>query len=135
MSRLKDVHNSIWLALKAKDTRLESGDIGVSVPTATAQYRNKWEQHFATAYLDPLLFSNTIRSYCYECLKFKLADGSWFCPDFTVWYPDDLIELAEVKGWLREAARVRFLVARDKFPMFRWTMYERKHGQWQARKV
>jgi hypothetical protein len=133
MSRLKDVHNSIWLALKAKDERLDGPRIAMAKPTD--RYRNKTERAFALTYLDPLLFAGTIRSYAYEAIKVRLGDGAWYLPDYTVWYPDDLIQMIEVKGWLRESARIRFLVARDLFPQFSWRMVQRKQGQWLDMKV
>jgi len=128
LSRLKDQHASIWEGLKQKS-------IPIIRPVPTDRYKNKWERDFAHSYLDPLVHSGILRGYCYECIKLRLADGAFYCPDFFAPFADEVLAIYEVKGWLREAARLRFLVARDLFPQFQWHMMERKAGQWQDRKV
>jgi hypothetical protein len=71
-----------------------------------------------------------IREYKYEGVKLKLADGAWYKPDFVVWHNDGLIELEEVKGHWREAARVRWKVAIQQYPMFGFSLWTKSKGQW-----
>ena len=52
-------------------------------------------------------------------MKLRLATGAWYTPDFAAANPATRrIELHEVKGFWREAARVRIKVAAEAFPMF-----------------
>lgn len=57
-----------------------------------------------------------VRWYGFECVKLRLADGAWYCPDFLVELADGSIEAHETKGHMREAAAVRLKVARELHP-------------------
>lgn len=61
----------------------------------------------------------------YEALRLKLADGAWFMPDFVVIWSDDRIECHECKGFMREAARLRLLVAAERYPWLRFRVVRR----------
>ena len=58
-----------------------------------------------------------ISSWYYEGVKLRLADGAYYTPDFLVVTSDGLLELHEVKGFYRTAAKVRIKVAAERFPM------------------
>lgn len=72
-----------------------------------------------------------ILDWGYESMRFKLAPGSIYTPDFFVVYEDHM-ELIEIKGFLREAAGVRFKVAVEKYPWFKWTMLRWKNKRWET---
>jgi hypothetical protein len=131
VSRLKDQHAAIWEAMKTAHPITRP----VEPRLRLDRYKNKAERSFARDYLDPLVHAGEIRSYSYEAIKFRLGDGAYFTPDFLIVWADEVLEIAEVKGFLREAARVRFLVARDLYPQFRWRMWGRQSGAWVERKV
>jgi hypothetical protein len=76
---------------------------------------NKLESRYAD-HLEALRLSMHIRSWAYEAVKLRLADGAWFTPDFMVVLPDLAIEFHETKGFMREAARVRLKVAAEMHP-------------------
>lgn len=57
-----------------------------------------------------------VRWYGFECVKLRLADGAWYTPDFAVEMTDGSLAFHECKGFQREAAMVRFKVAREQFP-------------------
>lgn len=63
----------------------------------------------------------------YECMRFRLADGAWFKPDFAVMMPTGRLEAHETKGFWREAARVRIKVAADLYP-WRFVAVQRDAG-------
>ena len=67
--------------------------------------------------------------YRFEGLRFRLADGSYYTPDFVVQLADGTVELHEVKGHWREAARVRIKVAAELFP-FRFLAVQRSGKTW-----
>ena len=101
------------------------------------KYRSKTERTYA-GILELDQADGLIRRWLYEPLRFKLAEseygaGAWFCPDFAVWLPDGTMELREIKGgFVREAARVRFLVAKRLYPEFSWKMIQHTKLGWQV---
>lgn len=68
-----------------------------------------------------------ILDFGYEVEKLRLADGAWFTPDFRVVCVDQTIEFHETKGFMREAARVRLLVAADIHP-YRFMLVKKTAG-------
>lgn len=68
-----------------------------------------------------------IIDYRYEPFNLRLADGAAYKPDFLVVYPDRF-EFHEVKGYWREAARVRFKIAAKELPWFIFRVIEEKRG-------
>lgn len=58
---------------------------------------NKTEEAYSEV-LDAKIKAEEIRSYRYESVKLKLADNTWFTPDFEVITNDDEIEYHEVKA-------------------------------------
>lgn len=91
---------------------------------------NKWESQFA-AHLESEKRAGLIQWYAFEWLRFRLADGAWFKPDFACVTNKGQLELLEVKGFWREAARVRIRVAADRYP-FRFVAVtkEKNTGEW-----
>jgi hypothetical protein len=107
-----------------------------AAPVKLAQKRgmNKWEGLFA-AELEARRRAGEVSWWAFETLRFRLADGAWYKPDFAVmvvwgWRETPALELYEVKGHWREAARVRIKVAADRHP-FRFVAVTRKDGEWQ----
>ena len=106
------------------------GEVAADQEKPLDGFRSKTERLFAWE-LDEQQKAGEIERWEYEAIKFRLADGAWFTPDFCVWIGGHL-ELREIKGgFIREAARVRFLVAKRLFPEFTWRMIQRqKSGAW-----
>jgi hypothetical protein len=67
----------------------------------------------------------------YEPMKLRLADGSYYTPDFGVLTRDCLFELHETKGFWREAAKVRIKVAAELFPFKFIAIKRAKGGGWE----
>ncbi|AZW14225.1 DUF1064 domain-containing protein [Bordetella bronchiseptica] len=76
---------------------------------------NKTEQAYA-AYLAQLQAVGGILWHKFEGVKLRLADNTFFSPDFAVMRPDGQIELHEVKGFWQDDARVKIKVAADMYP-------------------
>lgn len=68
--------------------------------------------------------------YAYESVKFKLADKTFYTPDFMVMKWSGDIELHEVKGFWEEDARIKIKCAADKFP-FMFSAFRLVKGTWQ----
>ena len=70
-----------------------------------------------------------ILDYKFEAIKLKLADSTFYTPDFFVVYPDHF-EFVETKGFLQDDAGVKFKVAREQYPFFVFKMLQYKTGKW-----
>ena len=62
-------------------------------------------------HLDRRKLLGEIAWYWFEEMKFRLADKTWYCPDFMVMHADGMLELHEVKGWMMDDAAVKLKVA------------------------
>jgi hypothetical protein len=92
---------------------------------------NKLESRFAQEVLILEQAVGQIKDYKYEAIKLKLANGSWYTPDFDVYMPDGMLVFYEIKGHWREAARVRIKVAADQFRQHLFIAAQRVNGVWQ----
>lgn len=54
--------------------------------------------------------------YRFEGLKLRLADNTFYTPDFIVLASDGVLECHEVKGFWADDARVKIKVAADQYP-------------------
>lgn len=77
-----------------------------------------------------------IRDWRFEAIKLRLAAGAFYKPDFAVVGIGGEIELHEIKGFWREAARVRIKVAAEQYPWFRFIALkhrtQRQGGGWEV---
>lgn len=54
--------------------------------------------------------------YCFEGVKLRLADNTFYTVDFPVLARDGVMEMHEVKGHWTEDARVKIKVAAEQYP-------------------
>ena len=85
-------------------------------------------------YLHQRMLLREVIWYAFECLKFRLADNTWYIPDFTVILASGEIELHEVKGFWRDDARVKIKVAAEMYP-WRFLAVKRQRQQWEFEMV
>lgn len=64
----------------------------------------------------------------YERVKLRLADKTWYTPDFAVITGEDELEFHEVKGFWRDDARVKIKVANEEFPFLFIAITKTKDG-------
>lgn len=95
-------------------------------PPAKKDRMNKLERRFHD-YL--LAAKNDLVSIRYESLKLRLADKTWYTPDFFA-LMDVGPCLIEVKGFWRDDARVKIKVAAELYPEFNFAAVQWKGGQW-----
>lgn len=85
---------------------------------------SKTEKSFAS-WLDSLVADGTIASHRYEAIRLKLADLTYYTPDFYVLHTDGGVEFVEVKGSWRapnqDKSRVKLKVAAAQYPEFSFT--------------
>jgi hypothetical protein len=92
------------------------------------------------AVLEQRRIAGEVYRYAYESVNLRLADRTFYRPDFWVVLADGAIELHEVKGghW-EEQAKVRTKVAAALFPELRFVVatraLKRDGGGWSYREV
>jgi len=80
--------------------------------------------------LELMKAAGDIAWYSFEGLKFRLADNTFYTPDFPVMCADGVMEIHEVKGFWTDDARVKIKLAAELFP-FRFVAVKKgKGGQW-----
>lgn len=89
---------------------------------------NKTEAAYA-ARLEELKRAGEIADYRFECVKLRLADKTFYTPDFMVLKPDGAFEMHEVKGFWEDDARVKIKVAAELFP-FKFVAARKAKGAW-----
>jgi len=66
----------------------------------------------------------------FEGLKFRLADNTFYTPDFAVMLADETLEMHETKGFMADDAAVKIKVAASLYPVRFVLIRQRakKHG-------
>lgn len=83
---------------------------------------NKTEARYAE-HLTTLQRAGEILWFMFEGIKFRLADNTFYTPDFEVMAADGVMEIHEVKGFWEDDARVKIKVAAALFP-FRFKAFK-----------
>ena len=89
---------------------------------------NKLEAQYAQ-HLERMKLSGSVLWYAFDALKLRLADKTFYTPDFLVMLADDTLEVHEVKGFWEDDARVKIKVAADKFPL-RFRAITQRKREW-----
>lgn len=76
---------------------------------------NKTEEAYAVT-LEQLKHAGEVLWYRFEGLKLRLADNTFYSPDFAVMGADGVMECHEVKGFWRDDARAKIKIAADQYP-------------------
>jgi hypothetical protein len=69
--------------------------------------------------------------YRFEGIKLRLADNTFYSPDFAVMLADGQLEMHEVKGHWTDDARVKIKVAAEMYP-FRFIAIRKGRSGWQV---
>lgn len=99
---------------------------------------NKTEARFKREVLDEL---SGVLFVSYEACKLRLADRTWYTPDFIVWMQDGNDRAYEVKGsWKaphQEDSRVKLKVAAELYPQFTFfaAVPNRDTGGWDIEEI
>lgn len=76
---------------------------------------NKTEAAYAE-HLDALRHHGEIVWFKFEGMKFRLADNTFYTPDFSVMRTGGALEMHEVKGFWQDDARAKIKIAADLYP-------------------
>lgn len=108
------------------------GEARPVAPTPRRGAMNKLEAMFATELNRRKMGGFTWR---YESIKFRLAKGAWYTPDFVALDREGQWWCFEVKGFQREASAVRLKVAAGTYPEFRFVLVRYLRGHWQETEI
>ena len=86
---------------------------------------NKTEARYAQ-HLEALKADGRVLWYRFEGMKLRLADNTFYTPDFVVLPHTGVLEMHEVKGHWQDDARAKIKIAADQYPMRFLAVQERK---------
>lgn len=90
---------------------------------------NRTELAYA-AHLEALKWAGAVLWFRFEGMKLRLADNTFYTPDFCVMAGDGVMECHEVKGFWLDDGRAKIKIAADLYP-FRFRAVKpraKKHG-------
>lgn len=76
---------------------------------------NQTEAAYAE-HLRALQYAGEILWHRFEGIKLRLADNTFYTPDFAVLAAEGVMELHEVKGFWQDDARAKIKIAADQYP-------------------
>lgn len=106
--------------------------------------RNKIESEYEQ-HLELLKRGGLIEGYKFEAIKLKLADNTFYTPDFLVFAGDGVVELHDTKGtsrrkkadgskvavpWIEEDAKLKLKLVAELFPFRVMAVFKTSEG-WQ----
>jgi hypothetical protein len=77
--------------------------------------KNKTEEAYGQ-HLELRKQAGEVAWYVFEGIKFRLADNTFYTPDYAVMLADGSMEIHEVKGFWEDDARVKIKVAAEMYP-------------------
>jgi hypothetical protein len=99
---------------------------------------NKTEERFKREVIDQM---ENVLFDCFGSIKLRLADRTWYTPDFVVWMANGADCIFEVKGsWKaphQEDSRVKLKVAAEAYPQFQFfaAVPNRETGGWDIEEI
>lgn len=85
-------------------------------------------------FLQEQKIAGEITLFKFESIKLRLADKTYYTPDFMVLDREGIITFHEVKGFWQDDARVKIKVAAEQFPEFGFVAVQLKGGVWNFEK-
>lgn len=99
--------------------------------------RNKTEAAYEAVLLSRQI-AGEVLWYKFEGIKLRLADNTFYTPDFAVMLENGQLEMHEVKGYMMDDAAVKIKVAADLYP-FRFVIVrvnpKKDGGGWKIQEV
>lgn len=92
---------------------------------------NNTEANYAR-YLESQKYHGEILYYAFDSIKFRLADKTFYSPDFIVMKASGELEAHEVKGYWHDDAKVKIKVAASMHPIpFIAVYWNGKNNNWE----
>lgn len=87
------------------------------------------------AWYENLIRTNPDYIVLAQQLKLRLADKTWYTPDFVCMCPDGILRVYETKGFMRDDAAVKIKVAADQYWWWRFHLVTKSKGQWSVKHI
>lgn len=124
---LHGIHKTSNVSTSASRAKARMPNFGRSYAT---EGMNNTETRYAS-HLDDLLHRGRILGWKYEGVKLRLANKTFYTPDFLIVSGDGTIELHEIKGHWEDDARVKIKAAAYLHPWFRFIAVKTaSSGKW-----
>lgn len=81
------------------------------------------------AYADKLAMDQSVAWFKFEGIKFRLADKTFYSPDFAVMLNSGEMQIHEVKGFWTDDARAKIKIAAELYP-FKFIAVKYKNKNW-----
>lgn len=91
---------------------------------------NKTEELYSK-HLEVMKADGLVAWFKFEGMKFRLADNTFYTPDFAVMRTDGALQMHEVKGFWQDDAKVKIKVASELYPMDFIAVRKAKGGKWE----
>ena len=116
---------------KTNDQMVERFPLIIKPARGPTDRMNKTERRYAD-YLEACRMGREFIWWGYACMKFRLADDTWYTPDFIVIPRLSILEVHEVKGgFIREDSKIKFKVCKELYSKVGvWRMMQWKGGEW-----
>lgn len=95
---------------------------------------NKTEQAYAN-HLETLKQIGQIKAWWFEPEGLRLANRSFYHPDFRVMLDNNLIEFHEVKGFFRDDAKDKIKMAAEVHWLYRFVVVRKVKGGWSFEEI
>lgn len=89
---------------------------------------NKTETEYARL-LELCKHDGTVLWWKFEGVKLRLADNTFYSPDFAVMMANGQLEMHEIKGFWQDDAKVKIKVAADMYP-FKFVAIKNTKKKW-----
>ena len=106
----------------------------VAIGSERDQGMNKLESSYAR-HLEAMKSAGHVLWWKYEAVGLRLADRTFYHPDFMVMMADGTLEIHETKGFMQEDANVKLKVAACAFPFVFKLVKKHKGGAWDIRTI
>lgn len=135
--RWTDEQYAEWQRRQPAEPRTAPADFAgppLAAPAGSGpKFRSKAETRYA-AILESQRRAGQIDAWRYEAVTLTLADGCRYTPDFLV-IERGRMTLIEVKGFMREAARLRLRIAVEQYPHFGWCLIWAKRSGFEPERL
>lgn len=99
-----------------------------------AREMNKTEKEYL-GYLEGKIIESSLLWCEFEGVKLRLADNTFFTPDFFVMTAEGELQAHEVKGYMMDDANVKIKCAAEKYPFRFFVVRKAKNKTWDIKEV
>jgi len=136
-SELEDFEKRYANDLKARKDEDKGAPVETGVPLykVLAQDRPDTMNKLEKAWYDHLIRTTDYLIFS-QALKLRMADKTWYTPDFFCLCPDGIVRIFETKGFFRDDAAVKLKTTAEMYSCFRFYLVKKaKGGAWDIKPI